>query len=59
MSNEWKDRVIRGGGVREGANPSTTLAGSPDSAWSYRQWPQAIMAMTSTDELRSDPNPVN
>ena len=20
MSNEWKDRVIRGGGVREGAN---------------------------------------
>ena len=38
---------------------TTTFAGSPDSAWSAWRWPKAIMAVTSTDELRSDPNPVN
>ena len=46
-------------GIQGGRQPSTTSAGSPDSAWSAWQWPRAIMAMTSTDELRSDPNPVN
>ena len=38
---------------------STAFASSPDSAGSYRQWSKAIVAMTSTDELRSDPNSVN
>ena len=45
-------------GIQGGHQPSMTFAGSPDSAWSSCQWSKALMAMTSTDELRPDPNPV-
>ena len=45
---------------RQGKHQSlTAFASSLNSAGSYRQWPGAIVAMTSTDGLRSDPNPVN
>ena len=46
-------------GIQGGHQSSTAFASPPDSDGSYRQWSKAIVAVTSTDELRSDPNPVN